>query len=396
MLLDRYRNIFEIFKKKELNKNNDLQLFNLSLNNANGDKEKLQELKYRVEKHLKTSTKHLSCTLFLLGSISKELKQYDLSIQFWKESFAIKKSRSTAVSLLSALSQLSSPDPLYSTLQQYLSFSEARFDFNAQDVTLEDINTAIYTNGFVILRNFFAPDFIKYTEQNFKDNVNHVKDTLKSISIEPEDCIYPSYFANKQSLNKYFSAKIKESFLNKNFCEGKYFSQEDYMQLEYFTNTLKSHSNLNTFIKKFIDKKHWSLYPSYSMGRVVSKKGYEKGGFAGFHQDSRIQNRFDQFITAWIPLSECGANIAPMICASPARFSQYYPFLREKKQNLSGNERVPQKSPYISYKDFPEECIYKPTLYPGDLWLHDPFTLHGTYADNTMKKTRYSLDLRFF
>ena len=364
----------------------DILELNLYFNNALGNEEKIRNLAQFIKSQI---VKKESAELhFLLGSCYKELKEYDSHVSEWKIAYSLdSENKAMASGLLSAMKRYDVKDDFYNSLLQKLIVKREQVTIDRDDLTVKKVKEIFQEYGFVIIENFLDKNLIKIIRDNFLNNIESSKNTLMSLDLDPYNLIYPIYFCGNgyERNSEDFLNRVKEGFVKKDFCKKEYIREEDLIGLNKIVDSVGK-SELGNFISDYTNNKSWCLHDEYSMARAVGKDGYQKGGFDSFHQDGRIQYRIDKVTTLWIPLTICGVNKTSVICAIPGYFSQYFPYNREESR----------KNCPISYEDFPDELIFKPDMNPGDIWLHNGLTVHGTYSDDTMLSNRMSVDLRLF
>lgn len=232
--------------------------------------------------------------------------------------------------------------------------------------------------GFVIVKNLINKEAINEIKNNIIENVNLIKGKC---AIDHENCILPLYFIANHADKNSFAEKFVNAYPSGRHFVGESYDTEERNTINHFARQLLSPS-FSLAVENLLGKKNWQLHHDYSMARVTGLHGYDSAGFAPLHQDSRIQNRFDPNLVLWIPLVETKDTAS--ICAVTTHFSDYFPYLVIPGGN------------YMNYRSFPDPLIYQAIMEPGDVWIHNGLTVHGTYIPKEVKNTRYSIDMRLF
>lgn len=129
-------------------------------------------------------------------------------------------------------------------------------------------------------------------------------------------------------------------------------------------------------VSSWLGRSDGELRPNHSMTRRSRWKGLG----SSWHQDGVLQNSAENFITAWITFTPCGVD-APALSFVPQRFT----------------ERVePDNGSAVTDAHVSTFERHIPAYSPGDLVLHTPLTLHGTFPIHETPGIRTSVDLRFF
>lgn len=319
------------------------------------------------------------CTVqYQLSSAYKELGYKKKSVSTLKKLFLNnRESNFFLVSLISAIKKYGNCDNFYYDLISMFSSKLNTETYYYEGNNAEIITGKIRKNGFIILKNFFDENEINLLRHNFEKNISFIDKIVRKNNIDPDNWVYPLYMiSNYQDLN-ILKRKI-ETGIDDNWFLNKYFDDND---STFITNNLINkikNSFLNDVISKYIANNDWSLYQDYSMARKITASSTKKEGYAKLHQDSRIQLIDKHYLTFWIPFNKVGKSFAPTLGVIPTFCNHFYP------------------DEYLSFDDFPSECIQTPELNVGDIWLHDSFTLHATDFGSKYSGHRHSVDLRFF
>ncbi len=359
---------------------------NVALNDSVGKKEQLVQHAQTLRDMLAAQPDNAACH-YLLGAYLQELCDYAGQIHHWRRAMQLEPhAREYAYALGIALHMRDRSQPDYAQVMALCAqmTRTAKYQFAQDEMNTDAIVKALHTYGFVILKGVVKKEPTAQLAQVLQRNLAHGA-SMANYGESADDAILPVFF---------FSDVLTPTALNERIKQGK---EQD--NKNWFRKELVKKGDLNLLHKAMIDPvtssplakvftqilgySNWGSQPDYCMIRVTSGAGYKKGGFAGFHQDGRLQGRFDRFITIWYPLMQVGTN-NPTIAAVPAAFRQYYPYNRDGSADM------------ISYRDFPPEFVVRAQMEPGDIWLHMPMTLHGTVVEPELSELRYSVDVRLF
>tara|TARA_B100000900_G_scaffold413773_1_gene438561 strand:- start:2075 stop:3217 length:1143 start_codon:yes stop_codon:yes gene_type:complete len=370
--------------------------YDLEIAKCNGNKKKLRDLKYTLEKSLESSSlisrflskKDNHEVFYLISAIYKEIGLYESSIKRLKLLHKENKSSNfILISLLSALKKYSSNDSDYHQLINLFNSRLTNNNFYYNGSSPQKIIEIIKKNGFVILKDFFNKEIINELKNNLESNIINSEKILKNIGKDPNNCIYPLYMITNYE-TKDISKKIQTAYED-NWHLTKYFNNHD---ISYINNMLVEpfkNSFLNEVIGLYTKNTNWKLHNDYSMSRKISHYGFEKDGYAALHQDSRLQLFYKHYLTFWIPFCKTGNGSAPTMDVIPTYCRNFYPY-----EYFQTDENIQKRQ--LSVSDFPKECILSPEVNVGDVWIHDSFTLHGTSVTENNYGSRHSIDLRFF
>lgn len=370
--------------------------YDLQIAKGMGDRDKLKVLKYILYiESFKISLKlnnlkdiQKNEINYLISTIYKELGLYKKSIRQLNTLFKKNKdSNFFLISLLSSIKKCGAQDNYYLELIQLFNSRIDNKDYYYYGNSTKKITEVIKKHGFIIIKNFFDKKKINEMKENFESNIENSKSVLKSIGKDPHNCIYPLFMINNYNSEK-IKNKIKKSSKD-NWHFDKYFENSDSIYLnDHIINRFKD-SFLNQLISNYVENNQWKLYSDYSMSRKISDYGFEKEGYAGLHQDSRLTLLYKHYLTFWIPFCKSGNGYAPTLDVIPTYCKNYFPY----EYYFDPNNISRQK---LSIRDFPDECVLSPNVDLGDLWIHDSFTLHGTSVNKNNFGSRHSIDLRFF
>ncbi len=368
----------------------------LEIATCNGDKKKLKEIEKKINsrisfiKLLFLPKEKKSEIYYLLSTIYKEIGEYEKFIKILKKSYNLnKKSKFLLLSLISAHYLYSNDKKFCSHLIKLYKLEFLNDNFEYKGNSAKEVKKIISDNGFVIIKNFFDKSVIQELEKNFRENIDTVRDTLIKFNKNPDNCIYPIYmivnYDNKETLRE----KINHGYSKEDWALDKYIDEKDSAYINNYVTKKFKEGFLNELIKNYTNNSDWKMYFDYSMSRKISHYGLNKDGFAGFHQDSRIQLFYKRYLTFWIPFCDVGKNLAPTLSVLPTYCKRFLPY----EYNLNKYKSLEQR---LSYDDFPSDCLIQPNLELGDVWIHDSFTMHGTYIDQYSVGARHSIDCRFF
>lgn len=102
-----------------------------------------------------------------------------------------------------------------------------------------------------------------------------------------------------------------------------------------------------------------------------------------FHQDQEFIGPMERGLTLWVPLTPAGGDDWPGL-----EFWLGSPQIPWTHLQLS-----PQERDKISQGVPPEER-WRPQLWPGDVMIFTPYTLHRTHLTPAMRQTRFSSEIR--
>ena len=370
--------------------------YDLDIANCKGDLLKLNKLKNIL--YLKSlilwfipgllSKKKKYETYYLISAIYKELGLYKKLIKKLKTLFKKnRKSNFVLISLLSAIKKYGIRDNYYLDLIKLFNSRLENENHYYCGNSAKIITKKIKSNGFVILKDFLDKDTINELKNNIELNISNTEDIVRNAGKDPHNCIYPLYMISNYNAEN-IRSKIQIAAKD-NWHLNKYYEISDISYINHKIVSLFKNSFLNEVISNYTNNKNWKLHNDYSMSRKISNDGFEKDGYAGLHQDSRLQLFYKHYLTFWIPFCKTGDGYAPTIDVIPTYCKNYYPY----EYNLNSNEELKRK---LSIKDFPKECTLSPQVDIGDVWIHDSFTLHGTSVNKNNFGNRHSIDLRFF
>ena len=106
------------------------------------------------------------------------------------------------------------------------------------------------------------------------------------------------------------------------------------------------------------------------------------------HQDFPVSADRSDWFTLWMPFVECGPGIAPalQVAACDLRHPLHY---REFQGEYINTVPIKDVARYF------EPVLIRPRFEPGDLLVFGKTTLHGTFTEPGMPRTRLSFDSRF-
>lgn len=327
--------------------------------------------------------------LYFASSVDKELGYKKKYVNILKKLHS-KNSESNffLASLLSSIKKYGDCDNFYFDLIQTFKSRIKDNQYYYRGKSSQDTIHKIKENGFVIIKDFFKTDIIEIFQKNFDKNLLSSKKILKERNIDYDNWVFPLYMIINFEDKNELLLKINEGFKDNWFLK-KYFNNHD---ISYVNKNLISEikkSFLNDVISKYTHNDNWSLYHDYSMARKISSGAKKKAGYSALHQDSRIQLLDKHYLTFWIPFCKVGNQYAPTLGVIPTFCEHFYPY--EYSSDNKGDLKR-----FLSFDDFPQECILTPEMNVGDIWIHDSYTLHGTSYGNNYSGSRCSIDLRFF
>lgn len=359
---------------------------NIELNDALGNRQTLETQAQKLRAVLANDPADAACH-FLLGAYCQELHDYAGQIHHWRSAMQLEPhAREYAYALGIAMHMRDRSQPDYAVIMEHCAqmTRSAQFSIAQDDISEQTVTKALEAYGFAILRGAVKKEPTAKLVQVLQRNLSQAT-SLASYGESAEDAILPIFFFSDvltpEALNDRIRAGREQE--NKNWHRLSLVQPQDMALLK---NALLDTLTTGTLAKVFtrmLGHSRWGMHPDYCMIRTTSAAGYKKGGFAGFHQDGRLQGRFDRFVTIWYPLVNVGERAAT-IAAVPASFRQFYPYNREEGADM------------ISYRDFPPEFLVRAHMEPGDIWLHMPLALHGTVVEPGMDAQRYSVDVRIF
>lgn len=101
-----------------------------------------------------------------------------------------------------------------------------------------------------------------------------------------------------------------------------------------------------------------------------------------FHQDQEFMGRMQRAVNVWVPMTPAGGE---------------YPGL----ELWVGGPQTPMLSFALSPTErkrvsdkIPPEALWKPMMSPGDVMIFTPYTIHRTWYESSMPKTRFSSEIR--
>jgi ectoine hydroxylase-related dioxygenase (phytanoyl-CoA dioxygenase family) len=97
------------------------------------------------------------------------------------------------------------------------------------------------------------------------------------------------------------------------------------------------------------------------------------------HQDGRLQGN-TAFVTVWLALTTCGTD------------SHALSFLPRRVFDIVETDL---KSGLIHRSRFSEEELLTPEYQPGDIVIHTPYNIHGSFSPLPPARERISADIRF-
>ena len=368
----------------------------LEIAKCNGNRDELMKIKDKIYSKMRfpgslfTSSEKKSEIYYLLSVIYKELGEYKKFITTLKKSYILNKdSKFLLASLISAYNLYSEDKKYYSYLVKLFKSKIDNISFEYSGNSASDVKKIIKDNGFIVIKNFFDKEVIKKLEKNFLNNIEISRKTLQNLNKYPDNCIYPIYMISDYGDEKKLKEKVNLGFSKEDWALDKYIDESDRSFINNnITNNLKN-SFINELLIDYTNNDKWKMYFDYSMSRKISQYGLNKDGFAGFHQDSRIQLFYKRYLTFWIPFCKVGKNSAPSLTVLPTYCKRFIPY----EYSLNANNILEQR---LSTEDFPKDCLIQPSLEIGDIWIHDSFTMHGTYIDEYSVGDRLSIDCRFF
>lgn len=359
---------------------------NVELNDAVGNKEQLAMQAQKLRDILAEQPDDAACH-YLLGAYCQELCDFQGQIHHWRRAAQLEPdAREYLYALGIAMHMRDRTQPDYAqVMAQCAALTRGAKHTLAQDeMSAGAVINALNTYGFVILKNAVKKEPTEKLVHALQRNLANAT-SLADYNESAYDSILPIFFFSDVLTPELLNDRIREGReqQNKNWFRLSLVKPKDMTLLKKALLDQVTSGMLAKVFTHMVGHSKWGMHPDYCMIRTTSAAGYKKGGFAGFHQDGRLQGRFDRFVTIWYPLVEVGKN-NPTIAAVPAAFRQFYPYNRDGSADM------------ISYRDFPPEFVVRAQMEPGDIWLHMPLALHGTVVEPDMDAQRYSVDVRVF
>lgn len=227
-------------------------------------------------------------------------------------------------------------------------------DFN-QDIKIKGLKEKFVENGFLHLKNILD---VKELEK-IKENILNEFENLDNNANMNE--------ADKKTLNR---------------CEMPV-THDNCPRIDINSFCAHINSKLPEVLNEIYgDEFLWRFPPQ--IRRLTVKKDI---GLLPYHQDYFYNSLYENIIVCWTPLVDCGKD-APSI-------ELIRKTLTHKIEHLS-NEiwefGIPEDIMQEYQKNY--ETVSLKDVHLGDVVIFDAYNLHRTYWEESMDKTRYSIDLR--
>jgi hypothetical protein len=231
--------------------------------------------------------------------------------------------------------------------------------------------------GCAIVRDFVQPEVAAF----WRNNIEYNLELLAEVLDDPlsQDFVGPLVLLCQQTDGKHFVSRYGALKSRGREWHDENYSESDLTQIKGHWKSILQQSPVRLAMWHFLRNRELEVQIQHSMVRRMHARGIGTSGDP--HQDARLQNRQDLFLTLWIPLVSSGRD-SPGLSLLPIRLNGYFPARHTECRILPA--------------DVPDELYVSPSLEPGDVIVHSTFSVHRGYLTADMSTVRSSIDVRFF